>query len=101
MLRDADDDPVLEALIHVFCVADNRESVRHYIDARGITASEDAFLDSFGDFFDAPVYQEVAPEEVERLCISDMGQETYEFYQDCANQLTDQFSSYYDKEPLA
>ena len=98
MLRDADDEPVLASLIHIYCIAGDSKGMRHYVDARGVTASKDAFLDSFEDFFDFPAEQEIQEDEVERLMIEDMGKETYQFFLNCANQLITLHKDYYNKE---
>ena len=98
MLRDADDEPVLDSLIHIYCIAGDSKGMRHYVDARGVTASKDAFLDSFEDFFDFPAEQEIQEDEVERLMIEDMGKETYQFFLNCANQLIALHMNYYNKE---
>ena len=98
VLRDCEDDILEDDLIHAFCFVNGSNGKRHYVDARGVTGNTNAFLDSFGDFFNVPCYQEVSEEWVEKLCRDDMGEETYQFFLNCANQLIALHMNYYNKE---
>ena len=95
IIQDSKDDPVLESLIHVFCVVNNADGQKQYIDARGVTTNEDRFLRSFGKFFDSPVYREFMPKEVELLMKDDLGT-AYEYFLDCAKKLISLHQVYYE-----
>lgn len=100
MLYDSDEKPVLDSLIHIFCEKTDSAGIRHFVDARGVTGSEEAFLDSFEGWFDRPAYKQVEPKDVECLIISDMGESTYRFFLSCAKQLIGSYRNYYNEEGI-
>lgn len=95
MLYSVDDEPVLDSLIHVFCQVEDGAGIRHFIDARGVTDSEEAVIRSFGEWYSAPAFKEVAPEELERLNFADMGNCICDYYRGCARELINRFREYY------
>lgn len=95
MLYSAEDEPVLDSIIHVFCQVEDGAGARHFIDARGITDSKEAVIKSFGDWYEAPAFKEVAPEELERLNFAVMGKDACDFYRGCARELINRFREYY------
>lgn len=95
MLYSADDEPVLDSLIHVFCQVEDGAGIRHFIDARGITDSKEVVIKSFGDWYSAPAFKEVVPGELERLIFADMGNCICDYYRGCARELINRFREYY------
>lgn len=80
-----------ERLIHLFCRKGDA-----FIDVRGVTEDEDAFLDEFSDF--ASRYSEcfqIQPEELEKVLQKEMSQEEYQNFLEAAEELINRFQEGY------
>lgn len=95
VLHDAEREPAFSADAPVICEKMYGD-VRYFIDACGITDSEDTLLEAFEDYcIDTPAYDQVDPAKLEKDMLELVGKDCYTKYKEQARSLIKGFQDYY------
>lgn len=95
VLHDAEQEPAFTAAFPVICEKMDGD-VRYFINACGITDSEDVLLEVYEDYcIDTPAYDRIDPAELEKDMLELVGKECYTEYTEQARSLIKRFQGYY------